>query len=140
MKFNIAAFTHIGTSRSNNQDRILVNDQCLQEGFCRLNEHPDCFCFVADGIGGSSHGEVASQFVVLRILELKHALQNSGEKEICNFLTQINHDLLEFSGTDLKYKGTGTTLTGLIMNGNAKYRTIHAGDSELWAFKNNLNP
>ena len=24
------------------------------------------------------------------------------------------------------------------MNGNAKYRTIHAGDSELWAFKNHL--
>ena len=138
MKFNIAAFTHIGTVRSVNQDRILVNDKLLQDGTHRLDDQPFCYCFVADGIGGSSHGEIASQFVLEKIYDLKQKMLVSDTDEIHQILLAINFDLLGFSGTDVSIKGTGTTLTGLMIDEMGENLAIHAGDSELWAFKNHL--
>ena len=64
MKFIISAFTHKGTVRDSNQDCILVNGQLLDVGQVHLTEQVDCFCFVADGVGGNKGGDFASRAIL----------------------------------------------------------------------------
>lgn len=138
MIFNISAFTHIGTKREINQDRILVVDKILDKGFFHLEGQTECFCFVADGIGGGVRGEIASQFVLDNILEQKTNLIQIDESSIEVEMNKINVELITYSKSNPEYFGTGTTLTGLIIKQNDDYITINAGDSEMWVLRENL--
>ena len=138
MNFNISSFTHIGTKREINQDRILVDDKILDKDFYHLIEQTECFCFVADGIGGGVRGEIASQFVLENILEQKNVLKKVDENGIQELMNEINQDLITYSKSNSAYFGTGTTLTGLIIRDNEEYITINAGDSEMWVLRDNL--
>ena len=53
-------------------------------------------------------------------------------------LTKINEDLIAFAETNSEFFGTGSTLTGLIINKDLNSLVIHAGDSVLRALKNNM--
>ncbi|NJO87959.1 MAG: serine/threonine-protein phosphatase [Chloroflexia bacterium] len=138
MKFNISAFTHIGTKRQINQDRILVNDKILSDGFYSLDNQISCYCFVADGIGGGLAGEIASQSVLEAILKQSESFQKLNEEVIENGLYSINNELIAYSGSKSEYQGTGTTLTGIIALDDASYVTIQAGDSEMWVLRDGL--
>ena len=138
MNINISAFTHIGTKREINQDRILVEDKILDKDFFHLKEQTECFCFVADGIGGGVRGEIASQFVLDNILKQKTELMQIDEISIDKEMNKINRELISYSQSNPEYFGTGTTLTGLIIKQNDDFITINAGDSEMWVLRNNL--
>ena len=72
MEFNIAFFTHLGATRTNNQDRILIWDDIYKDGLYSRTNMDSCFCFVADGIGGSKSGDIAAQFVLEQINKRIH--------------------------------------------------------------------
>ncbi len=138
MKYNISSFTHIGTKREINQDRVLLNDKVLEDGFYHLTEQTDCYCFVADGIGGGVRGEIASQFVLDRILEQKAEFMQMTESNIEKQMNKLNGELIAYSKSKPEFFGTGTTLTGLIIKPNGEFLSINAGDSEMWLLRNNL--
>lgn len=138
MKYNISSFTHIGTHREVNQDRILINTTVLESGFMHLTEQDECFCFVADGVGGSVRGEIASQFILEKISELKGEFIKPNEEIIRNALSKINEGLISYAESNPEYFGTGSTLTGLIINIEQNTLVMHAGDSELRALRNNM--
>ncbi len=138
MIFNISAFTHIGTKREINQDRILVDDKILDKDFYHLKEQAECFCFVADGIGGGIRGEIASQFILDNILEQKSDIKQMNESGIRDEMNNINNELITYSKSNPEYFGTGTTLTGLIIKKNDEFISINAGDSEMWVLRNSL--
>jgi serine/threonine protein phosphatase PrpC len=138
MKYNISSFTHIGSKRKVNQDRILINDKILSDGFYSLDDQNACFCFVADGIGGGLAGEIASQFVLDAILKQKENFHKLEEEIIEEELYSVNNELINFADLKPEYRGTGTTLTGIIALEDANYLTIHAGDSEMWVLRDGL--
>ena len=133
MKFIISAFTHKGTVRDSNQDCILVNGQLLNVGQVHLTEQVDCFCFVADGVGGNKGSDFASHFVLDRIKVEQNNLLMDAEQ----LLKKINHKLIEDTNNDIKLKGCCTTLTGLLVL-NGFFKIIHAGDSEMWLLRNDM--
>ena len=133
MIFNISAFTHKGSNRTVNQDRILVNGNLLSEGKINLKNESSCICFVADGVGGNKKGEFASQFV---LDALKKDLCGDFD-EFTRHLRIINSDLIEISKKDISIEGTATTLTGIYIDSDSFY-VFHAGDSELWYLRNNM--
>ncbi len=138
MKYNISAFTNIGTRRKVNQDRVLVNDKITDKDFYHLIEQDECFCFVADGIGGSVRGEIASQFVLDKMLDYKNKYMLLNEEDIDEVMTYINNELISYSLSKPEYSGTGTTLTGLIINSDQESLTLNAGDSEVRILRNNM--
>jgi len=133
LEFNISAFTHVGTVRSSNQDHILVNEYLLNEGEVHLIEQDNCFCFVADGVGGNKAGDFASHFV-LEKLKLE---TNFSSSNIEQNLQKINEQLLSVSKTNNEFSGTATTLTGLVIK-NSIFQVIHAGDSQMWLLRNDM--
>ncbi len=133
MKFNISAFTNRGTVRETNQDNILVNGQLLNEGEVHLTNQHDCFCFVADGVGGNRAGDFASHFVLENLKLVPDLDSNNVEK----FLHQINEKLLNESKAKIEISGTATTLTGIIVSED-NFQIIHAGDSQIWLMRNDM--
>jgi len=133
MRFVISAFTNIGTVRESNQDNILVNGQILNEGEVHLSNQDNCFCFVADGVGGNKAGDYASHFV----LEKLKSVQEFNFLNVEKLLQGINEQLIAESKANDEIKGTATTLTGLVADDNS-FHIIHAGDSQMWLLRNDM--
>jgi len=136
VKYNIAAFTHIGTQREINQDRILVQDTLLEEGYHYVEDAQNCFCFLADGIGGGPSGEFAAQFVLEQVRKRISPVEKNTKEELSDTLSSINNELITFGCENPKYRGTGTTLVGIIINDD-EFHVINAGDSPAYVFRNN---
>ena len=93
-----------GNFRKNNEDTTAII----------LNGTNQQLLLVADGMGGHQHGEVASEFVRDKLIEAwknTNLLRvNEAEKFMKNLIIQVNRELYDFSTTDDKYKGMGTTI------------------------------
>lgn len=137
MKFDIACFTHIGTSRKENQDRLLVQDQIIAEGSHFFPNETNCFSFVADGIGGNPSGAVAAQFVLEQIQQRLDKNASPSPADIARLLHSINQELLAFGWEHPQHRGLGTTLVGLIIV-NGQFSLFQAGDSVVWLLRNEL--
>lgn len=122
-----------GLKRENNEDAML--DLCGHGVFC-----------VADGMGGASSGEVASQAVVDHLLS-----QFSGDSDTGGILPfiervrKVQEALNDASlwirrhADDKGVSGTGTTVVTLIFDHQMKQRALvmHAGDSRAYRLRDN---
>lgn len=136
MKIEHAGATHVGMKREHNEDNLLLL--------------PEKNLFVvADGMGGHSSGEVASQLAVDTIRQFFE--ETEGDDEITwpykpdramsyaenRFTASVklaNRNIFEAGVEDPKYKGMGTTLVGVLLH-DEKAVIAHAGDSRLYRIR-----
>lgn len=123
------AKTDIGLKRENNED-------CL---FAKIYDEENALFIVADGLGGYSSGEIASQTVTKSVREDFEAklevLKNGEKKKVKEYLAKIvldaNDKVYSMQTSEPKYKGMGTTIVLVAkINGNLYYLSI--GDSRLY--------
>ena len=115
--------THVGKVRANNEDALIVIE-------------PETFV-VADGMGGASAGEVASQMLVDTV---KHFLSKNpppwNEKLLSQAILLANDKILNRARLNPEFRGMGTTATILSLCGGKAY-FAHVGDSRLYLLRNN---
>lgn len=113
------AITDVGLRRENNQDSFTVL--------------PPVFA-VADGMGGHTAGEIASDAVAARLSELQ-GHENLQRTDIDDALRRAVTDIQERAGqTDL---GAGTTVTGLALissDEHPSWLVLNIGDSRVYQF------
>jgi type VI secretion system protein ImpM len=123
-QFESGAASDPGTVREENQDHFLIsNDRCLWA--------------VADGMGGHSHGEVASQMVVdaLGALDSSSTLNGSFQAMAVS-LGAVNSDLRRGAlGTGDGDTSSGSTVVALTIRG-AEWGVAWAGDSRAYLWRN----
>lgn len=116
--------THVGKVRHNNEDSLIVIE-------------PETFV-VADGMGGASAGEVASQMLVEAV---KNFLSKTPAPWNENILAQAiilaNDKILDTARRNDEYSGMGTTATILSLDGTQAY-VAHVGDSRLYRLRQNF--
>lgn len=135
MKLSVVGFTHTGTVRNQNQDRVLVHDQLiLSEKFATELNQPAHF-FVADGVGGAPAGDFAANFVLERVKNIISSDFYNDIDQLSSLLHTVNHELLNLSESNPEYEGMATTLAGIVFWNNS-FRTISAGDSQVFLFRN----
>jgi serine/threonine protein phosphatase PrpC len=136
MKLEYAGATHVGMKRDHNEDNLMLL--------------PDANLFVvADGMGGHSSGEVASQIAVDTV---KSFFQETGgddeitwpykpDRDCIHDANRIvagvklaNRTIFETALESPKYKGMGTTFVGAVY---AESKTViaHAGDSRAYRIR-----
>lgn len=131
------AKTYIG-SRPVNQDNFMVDtvfcykgEDCEQAGtlICRPEEiHVAAVC---DGVGGSSHGELAAKAAIQAVI---HFVEAYPKREVLpdrlleELLDQINEKILQLSE---KIGRSATTLSLLMWQGN-RYYAVNIGDSPIY--------
>lgn len=127
---NIAGFTYKGTSPQSQQDAICINGIFSNDGSLQTSESI-ARCFVADGVGGSTSGSFASQYVLNQIKDFD--FPNWGDSVI--FLRNVNADLI--SQNTANRSDSATTLAGCVYNGN-EWLFFQAGDSEIYLIRKSI--
>lgn len=121
----INSLTDIGVTRSSNQDnfwasRLSVNGK---------EQAVICLC---DGMGGLSHGELASKMVVSAVRG--YLLSGNPFDGLDNVIKKVNLEIYRTSSED-KTKMMGTTCTCLQCV-DGEYRVWHVGDSRAYLVRN----
>ena len=124
MHANAAAATHVGMVREGNEDSYL----CV-----------DGLYFVADGMGGHSAGEVASDIAVTTLSDLLSAVVANGltVDDLAAAIRHANTAILSEAVRDRAKAGMGTTLTGLAVADPEHRRALVAnvGDSRTYLWR-----
>lgn len=124
MRANAAAATHVGLVREGNEDSYL----CV-----------DGLYFVADGMGGHSAGEVASDIAVTTLSDLLSAVVGNGltVDDLAAAIRHANTAILTEAVRDRAKAGMGTTLTGLAVADPERRRALVAnvGDSRTYLWR-----
>lgn len=117
--------TDTGRKRDANEDAFLSND------WMRLY-------LVADGMGGHSSGEVASQTTVDVIKASMERAKKSGrlEKEpvecFVDSIRLANTAVWEIGTNSPQCKGMGTTIAGVVVIDDESFLAAHVGDSRVY--------
>jgi protein phosphatase len=138
MKIRYAAKTDVGMKRTHNEDYFsLIEDEQL--------------FLVADGMGGHASGEVASKMAAETISEfyqrtkdeeatwpfkMDRSLSYIENRLVCS-IKLANLRIFETSCRDIRYKGMGTTIVGVLVCGDKAY-VGHVGDSRCYRLRDGV--
>lgn len=117
MRFN--ALTDKGNKRSSNEDDFYINED--------IN-----FLMVADGMGGHTAGEVASQIAVKSAAEFNFDLSDPLES-LSQLTYLINQEIIKKSQENIDYNGMGTTFAAVIIQADKLYY-VNLGDSRIYLY------
>lgn len=94
---------------------------------------------VADGMGGHNAGEVASKMAAERIVDyVKNNFSKVDEKQLITIaIEEVNKEIFNFSMTNDKLNGMGTTVTACLMTKNNIY-VANVGDSSCIGIKDGI--
>lgn len=141
MSFRIRAcgLSDVGLARTHNEDCFGIDAE-------------KCLAVVADGMGGHSHGEVASRIAVQSIREYvassvdasrgggNGSADASGDLEahsliLAKALQRAHHQVLGAIQEDGSLYGMGTTVVGFLLSGSTA-AVAHVGDSRAYRLRN----
>ena len=128
MQLEVAALTHKGMVRENNEDAYLAFEP---ENEHELSDKGRLY-IVADGMGGHRGGEIASQLAVDTILSAYYSSDDQDRVgALCLAFDEANRIILNRSVEDTTLFGMGTTCTAmLVIRGEAQF--AHVGDSRAY--------
>ena len=122
---SVAARTHKGRVRINNEDSLLL-------------ERPFLFA-IADGMGGYNAGEVASKLALEKLKAEKEDLYGKNGFALVSKLYQImrdvNVEVYKKAQSEYTLEGMGTTLSGIYFNGKGKGYVFNVGDSRVYLLR-----
>jgi serine/threonine protein phosphatase PrpC len=149
LELRIGAQTDVGRVRDQNEDRVLVFDLKRYRELSAVGtesaslRRPGVLLVVADGMGGMSGGETASQMCVENLLTLflekldtpKKDGSMPAPKDTLSDAVKATNDLIFSRATaDMKLKGMGTTLTAALLEEQHMY-VAQVGDSRAYLLR-----
>lgn len=149
MWFDVGAVTSQGQVREHNEDHVLAGRFLKNAGSMALEFAADddftatygLLFAVADGVGGSAAGEVASRLALLTLDQEFYAATKSGSESAVEILREsiynANATLLQVAASKTPLHGMGTTLSGICLL-PAGFWTFHAGDSRVYRYRDGL--
>jgi serine/threonine protein phosphatase PrpC len=127
----VAAITHPGMSGKNNEDSYSVSAFTLSE----TDPTASVFAIVADGVGGHSAGEVASEIAVETICRIVAESDGTNPKEVLEYgIKQASQAIYTESNTDDSKKGMGSTC-GCVWVIDNRLFTASVGDSRIYLIR-----
>lgn len=153
VRVKLAAGTDVGLVRQNNEDNFVVNGDLQKESWIIPQSSTPIalgkwgsLLVVADGMGGTNAGEVASAIAIETIQqkfapdELEQLFQEKespSEKTVCEFMTNAikaaDLNIVNRSKTDSSTQGMGTTIVILWIIEEKAYISW-CGDSRCYVF------
>ena len=120
-----AAGTDIGMHRRENQDSFGIIRNASFHAY-----------FVADGMGGTNGGALASRMTISALeRELETYSEPPSVAQLQNLLAKINEQIFQAGQQDVKLAGMGTTLVGLVFSDDA-ITSLYVGDSRAYRIRN----
>jgi PPM family protein phosphatase len=132
---HVAAMTHRGQTREHNEDRIAIGRAILgtaisSPSFHVLDTRSTVLCMVADGLGGHAAGEVASERVCRRLIDLTSESPCDPER-LRQAILSVHRELYEMMAEDARLDGMGATIAGVAFGPQACV-CFNVGDSRVY--------
>ncbi len=129
---SFSGVTHRGCVRVNNEDCMLFFDKVFYNGQeLWINSYEKLsagwICAVADGIGGSRAGEIASQYVLGKLSRIRNHSLLHIEKTLLN----LNRELIKMGNSKPALSGLGTTVAGIDFDGE-NIVGFNVGDARIY--------
>ena len=129
-----AACTYKGLNRQTNEDRIMINNQVIEEGEI-YGETDNCItAVVCDGVGGAPAGEIAAQIAASGLKDLD--VPNTSAMTLSRQIHKVNRTILQEQNKDSSKTGMATTIAGLTLYSN-NYLSFNLGDSHIYKILQN---
>ncbi len=144
-RIQLTAASRVGSVRSNNEDMVLAYDRLVRSDAYQtewMTENVYQFVIaVADGMGGHSGGEVASEMVLRHlkyfVSDLPRGLKPQQVKKSMEiWLTSVNTMVNSNGFEDVRLREMGTTLVGILYY-EGHYYWMNCGDSRLYRYRDN---
>jgi PPM family protein phosphatase len=133
--WSIAAFTHRGRVRPDNEDAIAIGTHILTGDMAApavmTSPNDCCLLMIANGMGGHAHGAMASRAVLDYLVA---AIDRFSNPTSCaEVVEEANRHLFELMHEHEESLGMGTTLVGAVLTTN-QLVTFNVGDSRCYLF------
>jgi serine/threonine protein phosphatase PrpC len=126
----VAALSHPGENRENNEDRYAVESLQLER-----DGTPILLAVVADGIGGHQAGEIAAQITVDTIREsLSKSNTRNPVSDLGNAVIEASRKVSQASQQATEKEGMGSTVAVVWIIGPHMY-TTSVGDSRIYLLR-----
>ena len=116
-----------------------INEDCVrgvQPSDRALRSARGVLAIVADGMGGSAAGEVASRMAVETIEKAYYASKRETTESLVKAFEDANRRIWRMSATHKEMKGMGTTCTALVVRAGQAFMA-HVGDTRLYLIRAN---
>ena len=122
MRVKVGQSTHVGVTRSENQDSLLVDSPLF---------------LVADGMGGMRGGGTASQLAVEVMKAHVPQLRDNPDptEAVTAAVADAHQRIIEEGRARPELQGMGTTLTGVVGLPDGKLLLVHVGDSRAYRLR-----
>lgn len=129
MTLSVAAcvLSDAGCARENNEDRGRV----VHPGDAAERARRGVLAIVADGMGGHSAGEVASELAVDVVHRSYYQADGAAPEALSAAVRAANQAIFERAAADGRLHGMGTTCTALAICGDQAH-AVNVGDSRLY--------
>ena len=131
MTLRIAAATDVGLRRERNEDCFATWSPQSSEELERRGE----LLVVADGMGGSAAGEVASRTAVETVMHHFREREETADLALTRSLEAAHRAIHRMSVENADLAGMGTTCTAVSVRG-PEVRFAHVGDSRAYLVRN----
>ena len=135
LSLSFAAYSDIGKIRDKNEDMVYISSDLR-------------FAVVADGMGGHSAGEVASNVAISTIVDTLSKIESGKiaipkdflpemskpERKLLMAADYANYSIFKLAQENVIYRSMGTTLSGVLIEGNEAY-VVHIGDTRLYLLR-----
>jgi serine/threonine protein phosphatase PrpC len=136
MRIEVAGRSHVGMKRNHNEDAFLVLAE--EQLYC-----------VADGMGGHASGEIASRIAIEELEDFYRRTSKDAdltwpfkmdraltyeENRLATGIKLANARIFEAAGTEVSYRGMGTTIVSLHFAEDGVY-VGHVGDSRAYCLR-----
>lgn len=123
----ISVVTRAGVKKEHSEDAVLCGAQIIVSDSCEVSIPDNSFVAVADGVGGSLAGEVASAFVLSE-------LSKCTPGDLRTQLMEINDRLITESNLLPEHKGMASTLTGVYLTKDEAI-LLHVGNTRAYTLQ-----
>ncbi|MCX8066128.1 MAG: Stp1/IreP family PP2C-type Ser/Thr phosphatase [Candidatus Hydrogenedentes bacterium] len=130
--YTVSLISDTGLKRVNNEDRCIFSLPQNEELYRNLG----MLIAVADGMGGATAGEHASELAVRTLCESYYAYGNLLiPYALMNAVSKANSTIYSLSESNPNYFGMGSTLSSVIVTGDNAY-IAQVGDSRVYLQRN----
>lgn len=147
--YHVFAKTHPGRVRLRNEDHIMAGRLLKNHGAIamRLEQDDDTIetygliLAVADGVGGTAGGEIASRLALTAFDIQFYGASRAGQPSeayqaaLCTAADRANRTVLDAAAAAPEYANMGATLAGVCIT-TAGCLVFHAGDSRVYRLRN----
>ncbi len=132
LDYRAVAITDVGSVRDSNEDHLIF----IRPFDTTIRNSHGCLALVADGMGGHSHGEIASKMAADIITRHYFDTNYSVLEALKRAFEKANKAIFQKAAKNPKLKGMGTTCTAIILLQDQLYLG-HVGDSRAYLLKEN---